>query len=89
MSEDKKETLEKELWLHKAKESVALDTIAFNRPSKQSLELIYSMPHAMQLEMAEILKDPKQVLEWFNNYTFDKSSADLGEVKLNCSHRNV
>lgn len=69
ISVEKRDRLERELWLYRVKEMIALDVLATSRPSKPVLEIIKSLPYDIRKDVTKFLKSENadEIIRWYEN----------------------
>lgn len=64
LTEEKRETLDKEMWIYKLKEIAAIDIISTGRLKNTTIELISSLTKEDNLKITSMIAD-KTIIKWF------------------------
>lgn len=67
LTEVKRNALDRDMWVHKAKEMAAIDYATAGRISKSTYELISSMPKDMRKEVLTEITNHNELLSWYEN----------------------
>jgi len=84
LTEEKRNELDKAMWLHKLKEICAVDFISSGRLKNTTVELINSVPVVERKELLAEVKDHAKLLEWYDNKdeSFELKQIDVDIIKL-------
>lgn len=67
LTDEKREQLDKEMWIHKLKEICAVDFISLGRLKNTTVELINSIPVDNRKELLSFVKNHTALIEWYDN----------------------
>jgi len=84
LTDEVRNKLDKEMWLHKLKEICAVDFISSGRLKNTTVELINSMPVETRKPLLEEVKDHSKLIEWYDNKdeSFELKLIDVDLKKL-------
>lgn len=65
---EKRDSLDKDMWIHKLKSMVAVDYITKGRIGENALTFIRSIPKEIRKPLLSEIKDQESLLNWFDNF---------------------
>ena len=65
LSEERREELDRDLWVCRLKQKLAIDLIREGVPSSTFYEVLPTLPGSMRVALWKALADPKETVEWF------------------------
>jgi len=78
---EKRLKLDREMWLHKAREMAALDLLANGRITGGSLEMICSLPFDLKHQVIKEMKEgQKKLVGWYEMRTDDFKFSDISKL---------
>lgn len=84
LTEEKRNELDKEMWIYKLKEMCCVDFISNGRVKNTTLELINCLDLVDRKPILEIIKNKEQLFEWFDNkeenYKLIECEIDLSKL---------
>ncbi|MBU1066960.1 hypothetical protein KKE60_04200 [Patescibacteria group bacterium] len=73
--------LEHELWMHKAREKIAIDFMTVGKMTTGTIEMVCSMPANLKaVLLAEVRTSTDKLIKWFINRNNDRHFDDLPEI---------
>lgn len=84
LTEEKRNRLDREMWIFKIKEMAAIDLLSHGRLGNNTLELMTCVPDNIRTELLETIKDHNKLVEWFENKdtSIDPIQLDIETKKL-------
>lgn len=67
LTKEKREKLERDMWLFKAKEQVCIDLVSRGRLSNNTYEMLHALPKDIKLKALDDIKDSNKLLSWYEN----------------------
>lgn len=86
LTDEKRNKLDRDMWLNKVKSMIAIDLVCNGRPSQGTYEFVASLPKGMKREVLSSIQNHKNLIEWFesfhNDHGFNLPSLEGGNETL-------
>jgi hypothetical protein len=83
LTDEKRDKLDKEMWIYKIKEMIALDFASGGQLKSNTYELINSTPQEVKTIVLKELKNPLQVVEWYEKTDVNYLPKEFPKLKFN------
>ena len=82
LTPQKRELLEKDMWLFKVKELICIDWVTNKNISRSTFELIHSLPQEMKSEITKVMQNQNELLEWYETKDVHINEADFTNYEI-------
>ena len=83
LTDEKRDKLDKEMWIYKIKEMIALDFACGSSLQRATYGIIASLPKGMKQLVLKELKNPLQVVEWYEKSDVNYLPKEFPKLEFN------